>query len=115
VLQQAGKSLWEPLRLAAYLLGHLYGIEEELDSVPEARDALASSPYKAFIQRLHEEVRDLWSRRGRWQSRDEFMPMHDLGREVLAWGGLIFKPLPDGGLFVDIPFTPETRPVPWSK
>jgi hypothetical protein len=115
VLQEAGKSLWEPLRLAAYLLGHLDGIDEGLDIVPQARGALASSPYKTFIERLHEVVRDLWSRRGRWQSTDEFLPLHDLGREVLAWGGLIFKPLPDGSLYVDISFTPETRPFPWSK
>jgi hypothetical protein len=113
VLQEAGNSLWEPLRLAAYLLGHLDGIDEGLDIVPKARDALASSPYKKFIERLLEVVRDLWSRRGRWQSRGEFFPLHDLGRDVLAWGGLILKPLPDGSLYVDIPFTPET--MPWTK
>jgi hypothetical protein len=47
VLQEAGHSLWEPLPLAAYLLGHLDGIDEGLDIVPQVRDALASSPYQS--------------------------------------------------------------------
>lgn len=113
VLEEASRPLCEPLRIAAYLVGHLDGIDEGWHAVPCARDALAVSAYQPFIDRLIAILRDLWSRRGRWQSRSVFMPLHDLGRDVLAHGGLILKARLDGSLYVDIPFTPET--MPWSR
>ena len=41
VLEEAGRPLSKPLRLAAYLFGHLDGTDADLDTVPQARDALA--------------------------------------------------------------------------
>jgi hypothetical protein len=110
VLEEAGRPLCEPLRMAAYLLGHLDGLNQGWDAVPQARDAIAGSLYQIFIERLLAVVRDFWSRRGRWQSRSEFIPLHDLARDVFERGGLILRPLSDGSLYVDIPFTPETMP-----
>lgn len=110
VLEEAGRPLCEPLRLAAYLFGHLDGTDADLDTVPQARDALTASPYNAFADRLRDTLRDLWSRRGQWASCEEFEPLNDLARDVLAHGGLILERLPDGELHVDIPFTPETMP-----
>jgi hypothetical protein len=111
VLEEAGGPLCQPLRLAAYLLGHLDGLGIDLDSVPMARDQLAASTYAVFVQRLHDALRDLWSRREAWTSYAEFDVLKSIGRDLLAHGGLVLRRLPDGRLHVDIPFTPETIPV----
>lgn len=111
VLEEAGNPLCEPLRLAAYLIGHLDGLGSEFDLVPRARDQLAASPYKSFVQRMGDALRELWSHRGRWASPSEFDVLKDIGRYVLADGGMIFRRLPDGQLYVDIPYRPDTMPV----
>jgi hypothetical protein len=103
VLSEAGRPLCEPLRLAAYLYGHLDGLEEDLESVPQARDLLANSSYQPFVERLVDVLRKLWSDRGRWNSLSDFQPLRDIGRDVLAAGGLILRPLPGGRLYIDIP------------
>jgi hypothetical protein len=110
VLEEAGRPLCEPLRLAAYLLGHLDGLGIDLNSVPMARDQLAMSSYAVFVQRLHDALRDLWSRREVWTSYAEFDVLKGIGRDLLAHGGLILRRLPNDQLHIDIPFTPETIP-----
>jgi len=111
VVEQAGNSLCEPLRMAAYLIGHLDGIAADFDLAPQARDELATSTYANFVRRLADGLRDLWSRRGRWSTLAEFDVLKEIGRDALADGGVILKLLPDGQLYVDIPFTPSTMPI----
>lgn len=103
VIEEAGKPLCQPLLLAAYLTGHLDGRNSDMDEVPNARDALAESPYADFVQRLWEVLRELWQHRGRWSSPAEFKPLNDIARDLLAEGGLILRRLPGGQLHVDIP------------
>jgi hypothetical protein len=110
VLEEAGNPICEPLRMAAYLIGHLDGRDEDFASLPDIATALKGSPYEKFVDRLSTILRDLWSRRGHWESREEFVPLHDLTRDVLGHGGLKLERQPDGTLYVDIPYTPETMP-----
>lgn len=110
VLHEAGSPLCEPLRLAAYLLGHLDGRDQDMDTVPRARDLLVGSQYESFVERLHGVLRGLWSRRGLWSSPAEFDPLKDIVRELFADGGMILQRRPDGSLYVAIPFTTETTP-----
>ena len=111
VLEEAGAPLFEPLRLAAYLIGHLDGLSSDFSFAPQARDQLAASPYESHIHRLGNAFRELWSQRGRWASPSEFDVLKNIARDVLAYGGMILRRLPDGRLYVDIPFTPDTTPV----
>jgi hypothetical protein len=108
VLQEAGNPVCEPLRTAAYLLGHLDGLDSDIDQLPETREQLEKSPYKTFIRRLERSLRELWRLRGHWASPAEFDLLKEIAREVLADGGMIIRWLPDGQLYVDIPFSPET-------
>jgi len=103
VLKEAGRFSCEPLLLFAYLAGHLDGIEEDWNKVPAAKNALASTPYRPFIDRLRVGLRELWDHRGRWASWSELISLNDIVRDVLAHTGMFLKRLPDGSLYVDIP------------
>jgi hypothetical protein len=111
VLREAGPHICRPLKISAYLLGHLDGLGLTLDDIPETRDNVESSPYGVFIERLHEELRDLWACRGNWTSYAVFGKLKLLVKELLGNGGLFLEPLPGGGMHVRIPFTPETMPA----
>ncbi len=110
VLMEAGHHICRPLKIAAYLLGHLDRLELTLDDIPETRDAIRNSPYGVFIEPLHEGLRDLWTRQGNWASYAEFGTLKLLVKELFADGGLFLEPKPAGGMHVRIPFTPETMP-----
>ena len=49
--------------LAAYLLGHLDGLGEDLKIVPQVRCRLAESSYAPFVERLADAPRTPWSSR----------------------------------------------------
>ena len=110
VLSEAGNQLCEPLRMIAYLIGHLDGLDQGLNQVPIARDALANSDYRPLADRLTVTLRDLWSRRGKWLSLDEFEPLIRICRDAFAMNGVDLKPNPDGTCHVDIPLTLATTP-----
>lgn len=112
VMQEAGEPLAEPLRLAAYFIGHVDGRGETLDGRPQLRAALEASRYAEFFDRTTEALRALWLRRGKWASREEFTPLMNVARDVLTAGGLIFRRRDDGNLSIDIPLTAETLPKP---
>jgi len=69
VLQEAGHELLEPLRMAAYLAGHMDGIDVSEKDVPAAMACLASSPYAGCVPDLQEALREIWSKRGQWRHR----------------------------------------------
>ena len=110
VLQEAGEPLFKPLRMTAYLLGHLDGQGLDMCEVPEVRDRLNGSPYAEFTQPLWEALRKLWVERGKWSSRSAFDPLKNVARDLYADGGMFLERLPDGRLYVDIPYTPNTLP-----
>ena len=110
VIEEAGNPLCEPLRLIAYLTGHLDGLGRNIDSAPRAFDELSKSVYAVFSDRLGLTLRLLWSHRGRWDSLADFDPLKDVARDALKAGGMILTRLPGGKLYVNIPFKPETMP-----
>ncbi len=111
VIEEAGRSCCEPLRLAAYLIGHLDGRNESWDVVPDARGAVADSEYAPFIERMTEVLRELWETAESWESPTVFNPLHVIVREVFEMGGLTLIRQDDGSLYVDIPFSDGTMPL----
>ena len=109
VLLEAGNPIAEPLRLAAYLAGHLDG--RGRDALEEMRGDLEADPRLApRIVEAIQAVRAMWDERERWPGLSIFDPLKDVFRTVYADHGMIFGRLPDGTMFVDIPFTAETMP-----
>ena len=97
--------------MAAYLIGHLDGLDQGSDLAPTARAALSECPYLPLVERLAEALRQLWRDRDEWQSMAVFDPLRDIVHDAYAESGLLLRPLPDGGVNVDVPFTAETMPV----
>jgi hypothetical protein len=110
VLGEAGQPLWQPLRLAAYLYGHLDGLGLDMTAVPRAQALLSESPFTESVYRVRDALRHLWSRRDEWVSLSEFDALREIGRDSLADGGIILRRIQDGQLYVDVPFSPETMP-----
>ncbi len=111
VIEDAGRPLVEPLRLAAYLIGHIDGRGGDWDAAPTARDRLAASEYADSIGRMAEVLREIWSKADSWESPKVFDPLKEIAREVLKQGGIILTRQADGSLYADIPFTIDTLPT----
>ena len=109
VIEEAGNLICEPLRAAAYLLGHLDGLGADLAEAAHANSALGGSDYVVHVGSLAQILRDMWQNRNHWTSLEHFL-LKDLTRNILAEAGLTFMRLPNGQLYVDIPFTRETMP-----
>lgn len=109
VLLEAGNPIAEPLRLAAYLAGHLDG--RGRDALEEMRgDLEADSRLASRIVEAIEAVRSMWAEREQWSGLSVFDPLKAVFRAVYADHSMIFRRLPDGRIFVDTPFTSETMP-----
>ncbi len=110
VVQEAGSHICRPLKIAAYLIGHLDGLGLDFDDVPETRDAIAKSPYFHLVGQLGDALRGLWDNRGTWKSYGDFDVLKVLVKQAYADGGLFLQSLPGGRMHVDIPRTPDTMP-----
>ncbi len=111
VLSEAGNPLFEPMRTAAYLAGHLDGPGLDLASIPIASDALQGSLFEPLVMRMIALLRDLWDRRGSWPNTGAFAPLLDLCRDVFETGGIHLSARPSGEMYVQIPFTLATLPI----
>lgn len=101
------------LVFAAYLMGHLDGLDLAFDeSAPKARKAVESSSYfGAFFSRLWDDLRELHSTYGSWNGKTVFDPLRRLVHEFLKIGGIDIQTRPDGTCHVNVPFRPETVPT----
>ncbi len=111
VLREATPHVIEPLRMFAYLLGTLDGHGRTLEeSAPELAELIARGPYAAAFANASSSLRDLWKRRGTWVGIEAFDPLCHISRVCLEEAGMFFRVLPDGGVWVDVPFSPQTMP-----
>jgi hypothetical protein len=98
---------------AAYMLGHIDGIEGEVAAiVPKAMDALERQPYfKPFFSRLSDELRAMHGTYGQWEGLGIYDPLKQLADDLLKAGGIDIQPRADDGAYVHIPFSTETMPT----
>ena len=111
VWKEAGTPLFSPLRYAAYLFGYIDGLGKSIEDYPEAYLAIEQNDfYRETLQCLHLELQSLWESKDSWTSLDVFSPLKKIAYDLYYVGGLHFKNLNDGTLYIDIPFLPETMP-----
>jgi hypothetical protein len=98
---------------AAYMLGHIDGIEGEVAAlVPKAMDALERHPYfKPFFWKLRDELGVMHRTYGQWNGLEIYEPVKQLADELLKLGGIDIQPRADDGAYVHIPFSAETVPT----
>ena len=102
-------TLINPLRMAAYLAGHLDGMG--LDAVAEFQKLVGDD--QKFLARVTEMItalRELGDNPATWISPAIYEPLRRVVRQALEDGGIFLSTMENGGLYVDVPVTPETVP-----
>ncbi len=111
LVESAGPHICQPLKMFAYLQGHVDGLGRELQEIsPQAHAAILDSPYATRLVRCSAVLRALWERRGAWTSLSDFDPLRDEGRGILADAGIVLQRLENGQVYIDVPFLPGTIP-----
>ena len=111
VLAEASGEYGNLMKFASYLLGHLDGAGLDLNAAPTAKAVLEGHWFAPFFERLAAVLRSLYENLGSWKTRDEFEPIGDIAREVIADGGVEVTRPPGGGLYVNVRLTPDTMPA----
>jgi hypothetical protein len=98
------------LRIAAYMFGHIDGIDQDWQDITEVRERLNSHRLDASINAMLDELRRLWDMRNEWTTFRDIQGLADIARDAYAEAGVIAKWTSDGGAYLDVPFTAETMP-----
>lgn len=98
------------MKFTAYHLGNLRGLGRDLSDMPRTVEALNGHWFAPYFTRLGEALEEIAKDYGKWTDKSSFEVVGDLADELLARGGIHYKSRPDGRLYIDIPFTPETMP-----
>jgi len=96
------------IRVAAYLFGHLDGLDQGWDAIPDIRTRLNDHPLNEIMDELIAELRRLWDMRDRWTSIADMDGLVEIARGTYAVAGVISRPTPGGGAHLDVPFTSAT-------
>jgi hypothetical protein len=108
VFEEVTREYAQLMKFASYLIGDLSGRDEGMEAVPDAKAALDGHWFEPYFWRMVDAFDDLWERYGQWESLSEFEMVGNIGRDVIADGGLLTTYRSSGELYIDIPFTPET-------
>ena len=99
---EVGPPLAEPLRLAAYVLGHIDGLGDGTAMSEETRQAIDDAGYTNFIEELAGALRSLWEIRFDLAHLNQFDVIGDVARDAFWSGGLLIRPAPNNGATVHV-------------
>jgi hypothetical protein len=103
--------LAQPLRLAAYVLGHIDGLDDDVTISEETRQAIAAAGYTEFLDDLAAALRTLWDDRHDWTHLHQFGTIGDVARDVFWSGGLLIRPAENDGATIHVWEPEEVDPV----
>jgi hypothetical protein len=86
ILDEMAALFGELVKLSAYLLGHLDGLEAEMKERAETAYArLEQHPaLQAALEDVHKELKTLWETEGKWSGFDAFYPLHECAIRLIA-------------------------------
>jgi hypothetical protein len=90
------------LKFAAYVSGHLHGLEKRLEDNLEVAEFINGHWCRKYVDRLGVALSDLTTRYGAWKSIDEFDTIRDVADELFWESGLGMFYLPTGELQVGL-------------
>lgn len=106
---EAQRNIGNLIKFASYVLGNADGFgRSSLADNPAIEDALEDHWFKPYFERLWAAHRVIWDSYGRWENLSEFETVSDVWLEAMADRGLEITPQGDGGMYVNVPFRPET-------
>lgn len=103
--------LAEPLRLAAYVLGHIDGLGDDTVISEETRRAIADAGYTEFVDDLATALRSLWDDRYAWTHLSQFDVIGDVARDAFWSGGLLIRPAANDGATIHVWEPEEVDPA----
>lgn len=110
VVSELGPPLAEPLRLAAYVLGHIDGLGEPVEISEETREAIFDAGYGELINALAMTLRSLWDVRGERTKLSDHDGIGDVAREAFWAGGMLIRGRDDGGANIQVWEPGEVNP-----
>jgi hypothetical protein len=112
VVQEVSEEYRRLMVYAAYLIGHVEGLEGNLDEMaPKAVDAMERHNYfKPFFEEIRSTLMAMHDICGEWKGLEAYDPLKEIAYRLLKVGGLDIQDRPDGLGRVDIPFSPATIP-----
>jgi hypothetical protein len=105
ILDEMAALFGELLKLSAYLLGHLDGLEESMEErAAAAHTRLQQFPaLKAALKTFHKELRVLWETEGTWSGFAAYDALHECAIQLIGAYSVTLKP--SGQQFnVSVPF-----------
>lgn len=110
LLTETSRSIAEPLKIGAYLIGHLDGIGNEAD-LDTVCPACAESEFSSVFPRLRDSLREAWKTRNEWNGLEGVDGIVRVIQDALAQAGAIVTLRDtDPGSHVDAPFSADTMP-----
>lgn len=110
LIEETHELAMRALRVAAYLIGHCDGLEQDWRKSPEIAKRLKGHHLRALLDDMTDELRDLWGRRSDWTGNAETSGLNDIAWDAYVEAGIIVRETSDGGLYIDVPFTPSNTP-----
>lgn len=98
------------LKYAAYYLGNLDGHGLALSQRQSVESALSEHWFEPYFHRLDDACRDIAAQYGTWTDQSLFEVIGDILEDLVEEGGIQCTPRPDGGVYMNIPFTAATMP-----
>lgn len=93
----------ELMKYSAYFLGTLVGQQRNVAERAELMCILQGHWFEPYFDRLKSALKAIYAGYGRWTEPAVFEAIGDIADEVVSAGGIQYRYLPNGSLFLSIP------------
>lgn len=110
ILSEIYRNCGNLLKFGGYCIGNLEGRGIHWREREDLTSVIVGHWFEPFFQNLCEVCNELSNRYGDWTDMNDFLPISGILDELVFRAGLNVTAQPDGGAYVDIPFTILTMP-----
>lgn len=110
ILSEVYRNCGNLLKFGGYCIGNLRGRETHWREHDDLASVIVGHWFEPFFESLSEACSGLADKYGEWTDMDAFLSISSILDELVCRAGLNVTAQPDGGAYVDIPFTIQTMP-----